>query len=82
MILKGKIKNNGTVETPDGRVFQLPVRGTDEKGYPEVLIDSSVVDELGGFKRKSILPYIGMEVEFTTNDGTSGGYNFTIIADK
>ena len=63
-------------------MFQLPVRGTDENGYPEVLIDSSVVDELGVAKRKSIFPYIGMEAEFVTNGGANEGYNFTVIVDK
>ena len=77
MKLTGVIKSNGFVETLDGRLFILPIRGTDKSGFPEVLIDATCVGGNGTFKRQSIQPFIGMEVEFTTNNGVYG-YNFTI----
>lgn len=77
MKLTGLIKSNGFVETSDGRLFILPIRGTDESGFPEVLIDATSVGGSGCFKRQSIKPFIGMEVEFITNNEVSG-YNFTI----
>jgi|LakMenE01Jun11ns_1017448.scaffolds.fasta_scaffold9013453_2 hypothetical protein len=77
MKLIGVIKSDGFVETPDGKTFILPLRGTDEKGYPIVLIDATSVGGSGTVKRQSIKPFIGMEVEFITNNGIYG-YNFTI----
>ena len=73
----GVIKSDGFVETPDGKLFTLPIRGTDESGFPEVLIDATSVGGSGTVKRQSIKPFIGMEVEFITNNGIYG-YNFTI----
>ena len=58
-------------------LFTLPIRGTDESGFPEVLIDATSVGGSGTVKRQSIKPFIGMEVEFITNNGIYG-YNFTI----
>ena len=78
MTLKGIIKSDGSVETPDGKTFILPIRGTDEKGYPKVLIDAKSVGGSGSFRSQSIEPFIGMEVEFITSNGTEG-YNFTIF---
>ena len=77
MKLTGVIKSDGFVETLDGKLFLLPIRGTDESGFPEVLIDATCVGGNGISKRQSIKPFIGMEVEFTTNNGVYG-YNFTI----
>lgn len=77
MTLKGIIKSDGSVETPDGKKFILPIRGTDESGFPEVLIDATSVGGGGIVKRQSIKPFIGMEVEFITYNETEG-YNFTI----
>ena len=77
MKLIGVIKSVGFVETSDGKLFILPIRGTDENGFSEVLIDATSVGGSGYFKRQSITPFIGMEVEFTTNNG-GYGYNFTI----
>lgn len=77
MKLMGLIKSDGFVETSDGRLFILPIRGTDESGFPEVLIDATSVGGGGYVKRQSIKPFIGMEVEFITNNEVSG-YNFTI----
>ena len=76
MKLIGVIKSDGFVES-DGKLFILPIRGTDESGFPEVLIDATSVGGSGTVKRQSIKPFIGMEVEFITNNGVHG-YNFTI----
>jgi hypothetical protein len=77
MKLSGIIKSDGFVETLDGKLFILPIRGTDESGFPEVLINATSVGGSGPSKRQSIKPFIGMEVEFTTNNNFYG-YNFTI----
>ncbi len=79
MKLIGVIKSDGFVETSDGKLFILPIRGTDKSGVPEVLIDATSVGGSGCFKRQSIKPFIGMQVEFITNDGLFG-YNFIIKA--
>lgn len=76
--LTGVIENDGFVRTRDGSEFLLPIRGTDEFGYPEVLIDSTEVGGSGSFKRQSIAPFIGMKVEFIINNNLYG-YNFKII---
>lgn len=34
MILKGKIKTDGFVETSDGKLFILSIRGSDKDGLP------------------------------------------------
>ena len=77
MKLIGVIKSNGFVETSDGKIYILPIKGVDDKGFPEVLIDTTSVGGSGYFKRQSITPFIGMEVEFITNNELYG-YNFTI----
>ncbi len=77
MKLTGLIKSDGFVETLDGKLFILPIRGSDESGFPEVLIDATSVGGSGYVKRQSVKPFIGMEVEFITNNEVSG-YNFTI----
>ncbi len=46
--------------------------------FGEVLIDATSVGGGGTVKRQSIKPFIGMEVEFITYNGTEG-YNFTIV---
>lgn len=74
----GTIKDDGFVETEDGKLFILPIRGTDDLGFPEVLIDAKNVGGKSEWKRQSIKDYIGMKVEFTTLNDV-GGYNFTII---
>ena len=75
--MTGLIKSDGFVETSDGKLFILPIRGSDESGFPEVLIDATSVGGSGYVKRQSVKPFIGMEVEFITNNEVSG-YNFTI----
>lgn len=77
MKLTGLVKSDGFVETSDGKLFILPIRGTDESGFPEVLIDATSIGGDGIAKRQTIKSLIGMEVEFTTNNGEYG-YNFTI----
>jgi hypothetical protein len=81
LVLTGTIKNDGFVETPDGKLFILPIRGTDKKGFPEVLINAESVGGRGEFTRQSIEPFIGMEVEFVTVNGKYC-FNFTIINSK
>jgi hypothetical protein len=77
MTYTGIIKSNGTVYVKGVGEFVLPIMGTDDDGYPEVIIDSSEVDDLGGWKRKSIKPYIGMKCKFVSNI-LPHGYNFII----
>jgi hypothetical protein len=74
----GIIKGDGFVETEDGKLFTLPFRGTDNFGFPEVLIDAILVGGKTEWQRQSIKDYVGMKVEFTTNNNISG-YNFKII---
>jgi hypothetical protein len=78
MKLIGVIKSDGFVETSDGKLFILPIRSTDESEFLEVLIDATSVGGGGCFKRQSIKPFIGMQVEFITNDGLFG-YNFVLL---
>ena len=78
MKLTATVLNNGYVKTKNNTLFLLPIRGTDKEGYPQVLIDASNVGGTSSFKRQSIKPYIGMNVEFITQDGKHG-YNFIII---
>jgi len=63
----GFINKDGKVETDDGRLFLLPVRGTTENGYSEVLIDAKAVGGGGVVARQSIEPYIGMKCLFARN---------------
>lgn len=77
--LIGVITENGDVELVDGRIFSIPQRGTDSDGYPEVLIDAMLVGGKGFMQRQSIKPYIGMKCKFILNEGTTRGFNFTII---
>jgi hypothetical protein len=73
------IKEDGFVETEDGKLFLLPIRGTDNLGFPQVLIDAKNVGGKSEWQRQSIKDYIGMKVEFITLNDV-GGYNFTIIS--
>lgn len=76
--LIGIIKEDGSVETEDGRNFYIGRRGTDKEGYPEVLIDAKSVGGDGWMHRQSIKPYIGMKCHFVSANGIYG-YNFEII---
>ena len=72
MKLEGIIKSDGFVETSGGYLSYV-----DEKGFVQVLIDATSVGGSGSFKRQSIEPFIGMKVEFVTNNGLYG-FNFTL----
>lgn len=72
----GIIKSDGCVHTKEGS-FQIPFRGTDEDGYPKVLIDAKSVGGSGSFHAQSIKPFIGMKSEFEVSE-TGYGYNFVI----
>lgn len=74
----GIITKYGDVETEDGKLFSLEVRGTDDEGFPKVLIDAKSVGGSGSFKSQSIKPFIGMKVKFVTVDDVHG-YNYEII---
>lgn len=76
--LIGIITADGFVEVKDGRKFQIGKRGTDEEGYPEVVIDAESVGGDGWMYRQSIKPYIGMMCSFVTANGTHG-YNFEVL---
>lgn len=78
--LIGKITENGFVELEDGRSFEITRRSTDDEGYPEVLIDAKEVGGDSSWSRQSIKPYIGMKCWFVLNEGTTHGFNFTIIS--
>lgn len=77
--LIGVITENADVKLEDGRLFSIDRRGTDKEGYPEVLIDATFVDGKASFARQSIKSYIGMKCWFILNEGTTHGFNFTII---
>lgn len=76
--LIGIINKDGWVQVEDSRKFQLPFRGKDKDGYPEVLIDAKIVGGDESFYRQSIQPFIGMKCEFFTNNGIYG-YDFKLI---
>jgi hypothetical protein len=75
----GTIRDDGFVETEDGKLFTLPIRGTDNLGFPEVLIDAKSIGGKSEWQRQSMKDYVGMKVEFITLNDV-GGYNFTIIS--
>ena len=77
--LIGIITENADVKLEDGRLFPIDRRGTDQDGYPEVLIDAKSVGGYGWMYRQSIKPYIGMKCWFILNEGAKCGFNFTII---
>ena len=79
--LTGIIQKDGTVLAEDGTIQFLGVRGTDDEGYPEVLIDAKAVGGDGCFHRQSVKPFIGMTVEFVRNVDNGKkycGFNFVI----
>lgn len=79
--LIGIITKDGSVKTADDREFEMPRRGTDDEGYPEVLMDAKSVGGDGWMYRQSIKPFIGMKCWFVSNNGTSG-YNFEVISNE
>jgi len=79
MILEGIIQEDASVLGDNGKIYHLPVRGTDEKGYSEVLIDATKVGGEGSFSRQSVKPYVGMEVRFYSNCESCEGFNYQVI---
>lgn len=77
--LIGIITSNGCVKLYDGRVLSLPHRGTDDYGYPQVIIDAELVGGDSSMYRQSVKPYIGMKCRFILNEGAKCGFNYTII---
>jgi hypothetical protein len=78
--LTGIIQKDGSVIAEDGTIHWIGRRGTDEEGYPEVLIDAKEVGGRGSFSRQSIKPFVGMTVHFVRNGGKKyQGFNFTIL---
>ena len=77
--LIGIIDKDGYINLDDGRKFEMPKRGTDDEGYPEVLMDAKNVGGSGWMCRQSIKPFIGMKCSFILNDGTKCGFNFKIL---
>lgn len=76
--MKGIIQEDATVIGEDGKTYQLPERGTDSEGFPEVLIDTRPIGGKGSFQRQSVKPLIGKTTEFVVS-GTGHGYNYIII---
>lgn len=79
MIGYGIIQADGTILEEDNNTHYLPFRGTDNEGYPEVLMDAETVGGEGFFYRQSIKPFIGMKVSFQYNIGSFGRFNHVII---
>jgi len=77
-ILIGKITTDGRYVDVDGQLYTLPIRGYTDDGYPEILINSRSINGKGCFERQSSKPFIGMNVEFVTNNELYG-FNFKII---
>ena len=82
--LIGIIQKDGDVLTESGEKYSLSCRGTDEEGYPEVLINAKSVGGSGYFHRQSIKQCIGMKVEFTINPDAlnPGMYDCIILKNK
>lgn len=76
--LIGKITTDGKYVDVDGVLYVLPVRGIDKDGFPEVLIDATIVGGKGTFQRQSTKLFVGMNVRFVTNNELYG-FNFKII---
>lgn len=77
-VLIGKITTDGRYVAVGAILYTLPIRGYDEEGFPEILIDSKSINGKGLFQRQSSKPFIGMNVEFVTNNELYG-FNFKII---
>ena len=79
IILEEIIQEDGSVLTDKHGEFCLPTRGTDNEGYPEVIMDAKAVGGDGWMRRQSIKPYIGMTVQFYCKEKRLGGCNYTIL---
>jgi len=79
-ILTGILQKDGSVIAEDGTIHWPGTRGTDDEGYPEILIDAKEVGGYSSWSRQSVKPYIGMTVEFVRHGGKKyKGFNFTIL---
>jgi hypothetical protein len=82
MRLIGTLLQDGkTIESRDGRQFELPVRGTSRTGFPQVLIDAQRVGGDAAFRRQSAENWIGYDVEFVCLNGETG-FNYDIMPAK
>ena len=78
-LLTGILQKDGSVIAEDGTIHYPGYRGTDDEGYPEILIDATDVGGEGSWSRQSVKPFIGMTVEFVRNGGKKyQGFNFKI----
>ena len=78
-ILTGVIQEKGSVLAEDETLHWLPIRGIDNEGYPEVIIDAKDVGGFGIMRRQSIKPFIGMIVEFVRMSKEYQGFNFVLL---
>ena len=78
-ILTGILQADGSVIAEDGTIHWPGHRGTDDEGYPEILIDAKEVGGDGLFYRQSVKPYIGMTVEFVRYKKGTQGFDFKIL---
>jgi hypothetical protein len=77
--LYGIIREDATVLADDGTIHNLPVRGTDKDGYPEILIDAKDIGGDDDFYRQSIKPFVGMRVTFGRVEKGYQGFNYKVI---
>jgi hypothetical protein len=78
-ILTGILQEDGSVIAEDGTIHWPGTRGTDDEGYPEILIDARNVGGYNSWTRQSVKPYIGMMVEFIRYSKKTQGFNFSIL---
>lgn len=68
---EGIIQEDGSILGDNGKEYYLPIRGTDEEGYPEVLIDAESIGLNGWMYRQSVKPMIEMKCKFIVYTPTS-----------
>ena len=79
-VLTGILQKNGSVIAEDGTIHWPGTRGSDDEGYPEILIDARAVGGYNSWTRQSVKPYLGMTVQFVRHGGKEyKGYDFKII---
>lgn len=79
MIERGIIQADGTVLEANGKIHQLPLRGVDPEGYPEVLMDAKKAGGSGWMHRQSVKPFIGYVVEFVKISPDSLPFNHVVL---
>jgi len=80
MYLEGIIQSDGqTIIGDNARTYHLPVLGTDEDGFPEVIVDAKDVGGDGWMRRQSVKKYIGMKVGFHTTYDLTQGMDYKIL---